>query len=347
MNKKNVIWIDFDNSPHVPFFKPIIRELWKMDYPLLLTARQCFQVSGLVQLHNLNAAVIGKHYGKNKILKAIGTLIRSTQLYSIISRMKPTIAMSHGSRSQLILAKTLGIRSIEFDDYEFAQELPYIRPDWVFRPEVLPNSHPHIPKNHVIKYPGIKEDIYVPDFKPDPSILRTLGLGEEIIVTIRPPATEAHYYKVESGHLFQSVMAFLTQEPDTRLVLLPRSKKQETQLKSEWNREIDRGKVIIPEKVVDGLNLIFHSDLVISGGGTMNREAAALGVPVYTIFRGRIGAVDRYLSKAGRLTIIENVTDIRSKIIISRRDKTFIEEVTNGCVLNSVLAALIEIIDLQ
>jgi predicted glycosyltransferase len=77
----------------------------------------------------------------------------------------------------------------------------------------------------------------------------------------------------------------------------------------------------MPDKVLNGLDLIWHSDLVISGGGTMNREAAAMGVPVYSIFRGKLGAVDRYLSETGRLSLIQSRADVSAKIKVAKRQQ--------------------------
>jgi predicted glycosyltransferase len=144
-----------------------------------------------------------------------------------------------------------------------------------------------------------------------------------LLVTIRPPATEAHYHNPESELLFEATIDFLGQHENTRMVILPRNEvKQTAWVKSNWSTLCESRKIIIPEHVVDGLNLIWHSDLVISGGGTMNREAAALGVPVYSIFRGKIGAVDRYLSNNGRLVLLTSVEDVRTKILLNKRSRS-------------------------
>jgi predicted glycosyltransferase len=194
----------------------------------------------------------------------------------------------------------------------------------VIVPELISNSAVKGFKRAVFNYPGIKEDVYVPDFKPDASILKEFGINEiELLVTIRPPATEAHYHNPESELLFEATIDFLGQHENTRMVILPRNEvKQTAWVKSNWSTLCESRKIIIPEHVVDGLNLIWHSDLVISGGGTMNREAAALGVPVYSIFRGKIGAVDRYLSNNGRLVLLTSVEDVRTKILLNKRSRS-------------------------
>jgi len=147
-----------------------------------------------------------------------------------------------------------------------------------------------------------------------------LGLTEDnIVVSLRPPATEAHYHRPESDELFAVVLNYLGSQPNVKVVLLPRNHRQEAEVRQKWPELVAQRRVIIPEHVVDGLNLIWFSDFVVSGGGTMNREAAALGVPVYSIFRGKTGAVDRYLSEQGRMTLIESPQDVPSKIKLIHR----------------------------
>ncbi len=288
------IWIDLENSPHVPFFAPIIEELEKCSYATVLTARDCFQVRELADLFHLNYRLVGRHSGKSKVLKVAGLCLRALQLIPMILKEKPDLAVSHCSRAQLVVSACLGIPCVQMGDYEFASGWSFIRPTWQMCPEVISNAAIPFDANRIRKYPGIKEDVYVPRFVPEPGIRRQLGLREEdLVVTIRPPANEAHYHNPESDDLLEAAVEFLSKKPDVKLVALPRNKRQETRLRKQWPDLFSSGTMRVPEQVVDGLNLIWHSDFVISGGGTMNREAAALGVPVYSIFRGKIGAVDR------------------------------------------------------
>ena len=324
----NIVWIDLDNTPHVPFFKPIIEELEKRGHEVFITARDCFQVCGLADLMEVSYQRIGKHYGKNKVMKVAGTVLRSLELYPLISRTRPCLALSHGSRSQIILSKLLGIESVLIMDYEHAQSLIAIHPSWTMMPDVIVENSKKISYPNVIAYPGIKEDVYAPDFKPDPSILDELGVAEsELLVTIRPPATEAHYHNPASEGLFAAAINLLGTKENVRMLLLPRNERQAAFIRTEWPDLRESGKLIIPDHVVGGLNLIWYSDLVISGGGTMNREAAALGVPVYSIFRGKIGAVDRYLSEQGRLVLLETPHDVETKILLAKRPK---QRTSNG-----------------
>lgn len=313
-NKKK-IWVDLENSPHVPFFKPIIEELEKRGYSITVTARDCFQVCALADLHNLPYQRVGRHYGKNKIMKGFGLLFRAVQMAPLLMKARPELAISHGSRSQVILARILRIPSVMIIDYEHTKGVPFLHADLVIVPELLPDNN--IPS--IRKYPGIKEDVYVPAFEPQPGILQELGIAEnEIVIAMRPPATEAHYFRPQSEELFEASVDWIASHPNTRIVMLPRNERQTSFIMGKWPELLSAGRIIIPVKVVDGLNLIWHSDLVISGGGTMNREAAALGAPVYSIFRGEIGAVDRYLAQSGRLTLIENAKELATKIVLGK-----------------------------
>jgi predicted glycosyltransferase len=342
------IWIDLDNSPHVPFFLPIIQGLEKEGFEVFLTARDSYQVCELIRLHQLSCRVIGRHYGKIRILKMLGTALRALQLMRLVMRETPDLAVSHTSRAQILVASILGIPSVAMTDYEFATGVGFIHPDWSFVPEMIPSERISQKPGHLLRYPGLKEDVYVPQFKSDPSVRGFLGIAsDELLVTVRPPATEAHYHNPESEQLFDETVRFLLQQPRVRVLMLPRNEAQAHILRSLWAAGIEQGRILIPEQAIDGLNLIWNSDLVISGGGTMNREAAALGVPVYSIFRGRIGAVDQFLALAGRLTLIEKVEDIRSKIILERRTAAQRASGNTSAALRCIVEAIISITEHQ
>lgn len=342
------IWIDLDNSPHVPLFVPIINELERDGHSIVLTVRDTFQVVGLADRYKLTYRKVGRHYGANKFMKVIGTVWRSVQLATHMLKERPDVSISHGSRSLILLSSVLGIPTILLFDYEFSTSLPFIRPILGIAPEVIEISS--LEKKFlggVRLYSGIKEDVYVPQFQPDPSILSQLGVRDsEILITIRPPASEAHYHNPESDKLFVKVVEFLGSHSNLKMVILPRNEKaQKDLILKTWPQWCNEKKIIIPGQVLDGLNLIWHSDFVISGGGTMNREAAALGVPVYSIFRGTIGAVDRYLQEKGRLTLIETECDVENKLLVTKRGKSQTEKFGDRQVLNQIMGAIGEIVD--
>ena len=342
--KNKTIWIDLDNSPHVPFFKPIIGKLKQKGFSIVLTARDCAQTCGLADRNGFQYERIGRHFGKSKLLKIFGLLIRALQLIPFVIKTKPVLALSHGSRSQVLLASVLGIPSAVIMDYEFAHLL--VKPTWMIHPEIIPDKNFKFDSRRIFKYPGIKEDVYVPSFLPDYSILGELGLnGKELVIAIRPPATEAHYHNAESEVLFNAVIDRFGGMDDVRMILLPRNKAQEIGIRCKWAEQVSKGRIIIPEHVIDGLNLMWCSDIVISGGGTMNREAAALGVPVYSIFRGKIGAVDKYLSEHGKLVLLESVRDVREKITLVKRAPSSEIRTEQNNTLNSIVNTLTSLVN--
>jgi len=342
---KKRVWIDIDNSPHVPFFMPIVDELEKQGIELTLTARNMYQVCELLDFFKLPCKVIGGHWGKNKLLKILCNCVRVLQLLPEIRKAKPDLAISHGSRAQLLASKILGIPTIMLHDYEFSTKTGFLEADWVLMPDVIPDGLMSKKSERVLRYPGLKEDVYIPRFRPDPSIFSQLNISpDNLIVTVRPPATEAHYHNPESEALFAETMRLLASDPNVRAITLPRNTRQGQQLQAEWGDLIASGCMVIPKSPVDGLNLLWFSDLVVSGGGTMNREAAALGVPVYSIFRGKIGAVDRYLTEQGRLTLVETPAEVRSKIKLVRWNRPSKPENRNipalQCIVSNILSAL-------
>jgi predicted glycosyltransferase len=232
-------------------------------------------------------------------------------------------------------------------DYEHTQSLPFIKPVMGITPEYI--NHPELAMKFTLglkHYRGLKEDVYVASYKPDPSIVNLLGIRrDEIVATIRPPATEAHYHNPESEKLFVEVVEHLGKRANLRMIILPRNEKtQRDFILEKWPRWCAEKKIIIPDHAVNGLDLIWHSDLVVSGGGTMNREAAALGVPVYSIFRGKIGAVDRYLSENGRLTLLETVKDVQTKILLNKRIRSDTFDNSNRNALGDIVELIEQIL---
>jgi len=342
--KRQKIWIDLDNSPHVPLFKPIIDELGQRGYDCMVTARDCFQVAGLTALHDVKCTTIGKHYGKHTLLKLFGLVYRGMQLAPAAMKDRPVLALSHGSRSQHLASLLMGIPTIIMNDYEHVKLLPFSSDTWILTPEYIQSWSDKIDPSHVSKYPGLKEDVYVPNFHPDPSLLKELGLSaDHLIITVRPPATEAHYHNPEADRLFEEVMEYFGAMENTAMVILPRNEHQADAIRAKWPNLIETRRAVILDHVVDGLNLIWFSDLVISGGGTMNREAAALGVPVYSIFKGAKGGVDKYLAEQGRLVFLDTAADVHTKVDKVRRDKSHNSVPRSKVVLNRIVDEIVRI----
>lgn len=339
---KNVIWIDLDNSPHVLFFKPIIEALNSRGYKVYTTARDAFQVKELVKNLNVPARLVGRHHGKNKLLKVIGLFLRAVQLMPALMKEKPDLAVSHGSRAQMISSRLLRIKTIVMLDYEFVKFIPFFLPDYVILPEAVSAERFLKRSIKVLHYPHIKENVYLPFFTPNAQIATDLSLqdDEKIIITLREPATEAHYFVQESEEIFEAVIDYLLSYPHILTVILPRNAKRQLFIKNRWREALAQKKILVLEHAVDALSLMWYSDLVISGGGTMNREAATMGVPVYSIFQGKTGAVDHYLSETGRLTIIRNKEDIKNKIGIQKRLKKQYLSENRSASLDSIITSI-------
>ena len=348
------VWIDLENSPHIPFFRPIIKELEGRGCEVVLTARDCFQVCELADMAGLQYRTIGRHYGKHRLAKIAGLGIRVLQMTPFALKEKPAISVSHGSRSLSVVSSLLGIPSITIADYEYADHrlttwIGSVRKKWMMTPDVIPSDiflKHGLPKDHLLHYPGIKEDVYTPFFEPDPTLKEKLGLEpNNIVVTIRPPATEAHYHNPESEKLLLGVFELLGTHPAVKTVLLPRTPKQESELRQARPDLFDSGRIIVPKHAVDGLDLIWYSDLVISGGGTMNREAAALGIPVYSLFRGTMGAVDKHLAETGRLVLLESERDVREKLKLVPRARSAGPRPTQRKTLEAVVNHIVAILE--
>lgn len=319
MNKN--IWIDLDNSPHVPLFIPIIRELEGRGCSVTITARDFAQTVNLLKNTDLVYTVVGRHYGKNKFKKLLGLFIRALQLARFVNGKKIDLALNHGSRSQVLACKLLGIQVLVGADYEHTESYIFSRLSskmWI--PEGISVQGLRdfgVSEKKLIRYNGYKEELYLQYFRPDTSFKARYGIPEnKILVTLRPPATQANYHNEESEQTLSELIKLLTSDPSVHTICTPRTEDQKKSLKSHQSANFH-----VLEGVIDGLNLVYHSDIVISGGGTMNREAALLGTPVYSIFAGKLGSLDACMEKTGMITFIRNSSDI-AKIRLCKKENS-------------------------
>jgi predicted glycosyltransferase len=244
--------------------------------------------------------------------KVYGTLHRALQLYAYIRDQKIDFALSHGSRAQVIASRLLGISSYAFFDYDHSDtKLFHILCANVFVPEVTINSFRNIKrvrKDFFIPYPGIKEEVYLEDWPLDSSILTSLGLDDsQIIAVLRTPASLAHYQNSKSDELFDLALNRLLQHPELCLIILPRYEFQRIDLFKKYG---SNRRVVIPKHAIDAISLMASADIVVSGGGTMNRESAVLGTPTYSVFAGPAGTIDSLLENEERLVIIRRPNDV-------------------------------------
>lgn len=309
------VWIDLTNSPHVVFFRPILRRLDEAGIESVVTARDFAQTLGLLERFGIAHTVIGRHGGASLQGKGLGLLRRSSALLRFGRGRGLSQAVSHGSNDLAVAARLLRLHSTVLHDYEGAAGMHKINfrlADKVMLPEVIPFESLAVlglDRRRYRSYAGLKEQVALADFAPDAGVLEELHLDpERPIVVLRPPATMSLYHRGLENTLFDDVLARLT-DGDTQVVLLPRTPEQAASFAGA------RG-VVIPARPVDGPSLVWLADAVISAGGTMNREAAVLGVPTWTTFAGELGAVDRWLVEQGRMKVLERANDL---VIVKRQ----------------------------
>lgn len=321
------IWIDLDNAPHVPFFAPLIHEFQRQGHRTWVTVRDYGYTRNLMDRRSLHYDLLGRHPGKNRLMKVVGLMLRAGALVRYARGKKIDVAVSHGSRALVIACAILRVPCVTMYDYEFVFTQIFNRfstkvmlPE-TFTDDVLASLSLH--GDRVVRYPGLKEEIYLGDFSPDPSILERVGVDkDQIIATIRPPATSAHYHNPLSEKIMQAFMDRISAEGNVVGLVLPRTANQAEAVRKTL-RNPDSFRILT--RPVNGLNLIAHSDLVVGGGGTMNREAALLNVPVYSVFTGKVGIVDRSLVEEGKLILVRSVDDV-SRVEFKKRHGSDHEE---------------------
>lgn len=311
------IWIDLANSPHVPFFRPLIADFRAGGHEVSVTARQFAQTVELAQRAALDPVVIGKHGGGGISGKAQEIVGRAWSLARWARGKKFDLAVSHNSYAQILAARVLRIPSATLMDYEHqpANHLAFRLARRVIVPAAFPDAQLRrfgANPARVRCYDGIKEDVYLADFEPDANFvteLQSYGIsGDEVLIVARPPAREALYHRFDNTLFDELINLFLSKE-QVKIIMLPRTGAQRAACKERWKAE---SKIVIPREAFDGANLIAAADLVISAGGTMNREAAAIGTPAATVYAGEWAAVDEMLVREGRLQRIVSREDFKT-----------------------------------
>lgn len=335
--KTPAIWIDLDNSPHVPLLAPIVNHYRSRGTTVLLTARDHAQTLELLDLSGLGGTftVVGRHYGKGKLNKIRGLLVRAVQLRDHVKNTagnnQVAVALSHGSRSMVLAARWLGIPVLTMYDYEFTETTIFNRfSERVLVPAEISGAvldEIGLPEAKRAGYAGIKEELYLRGFSPT-SGFRQRFLAEQgisggdhaILAVLRPPATTANYHSTASEDILKAILSRLLASPGVFTVIVPRTPEQAREI-GDIAVTMSEGakRFSILDRAVDGLELAFASDLLISGGGTMNREAALLGVPVYSIFAGRQGSLDAAMEAEGKIKFIRTPADV-ADIVLAKRE---------------------------
>ena len=312
------IWIDLANSPHVPFFHALIPEFTARGHQVEITARDFAQTVELAMKAGMMPHVIGRHGGATFRGKAGNLVGRAASLRRWARDRGFDLAVSHNSYAHIAAAAALGIKTVTLMDYEHqpANHLAFRLASKVIVPRAFPANELRkygASMRKVHRYEGIKEDVYFADFTPDPNFPNTLGqLGidsEDVLIVARPPAREALYHRFEN-ELFDELISSLCSRHRVKIILIPRSEAQRASFEQSQLPNL-----IMPTEVLDGANLIASADLVVSAGGTMNREAAALGVPAVSVYAGQWAAIDEGLVREGRLRRISSREEIDGLIV--------------------------------
>ena len=297
------VWVDLTNSPHVLVMRPLIEAMRADGHDVEVTARDFAQTLELCQRFGIEHSAVGRHRGGRVASKAIGLASRSLALVRWARGRRFDVAMGHGSNDVSVAAKLLRVPSATSFDYEWATAQHQVNCR-LARSVVVPEAIPperlerYGARGKIHAYPGLKEEYYLADFEPDPAVLGELGLDRgRPLVVVRTPPEVSLYHRFENP-LFGKVLDRLR---GTQTVVLPRTPAQRAEL----------GDFIVPEHAIDAQSLVAYADLVISAGGTMNREAVALGTPVFTTFEGKLGAVDEALLREGRLRKLDDPGQIQ------------------------------------
>jgi predicted glycosyltransferase len=296
------VWVDFTASAHPLVFRPLVERLRAQGHEVEITARDYAQTLQLIRSHGMEATVIGHHGGRSSTGKARQMRARLKALRRWARDRDFDLALAHGSHELTMTARALRVPSATTFDYEWAwlqhqlgcrAATRVVVPDSI-PPDRLARYGARPPK--LQQYPGLKEEYYLSDFEPDESVLRDWRIDpERILVVLRPPPDVSLYHR-HSNPLFPQTLEHVGRLDDVHAFVIPRTDEQR-----DFVRSLELPRVIVPDEAVDAQSLIALADLVVSAGGTMNREAAALGVPVYTTYGGRLGGVDEQLIRENRL----------------------------------------------
>ncbi len=304
------IWVDIANPPQVLFMQPLIREMQKRNHSVTVTTRHHSEAVELADQYGLQHKAIGAHGGSSLIGKEIAIVIRALKLAQYLANKKISLAVSGSSYSQALAAKLLGIPFVTLVDYEGNPGLNIVcrTAQKILTPCFFANQNLYrygASADKILHYNGLKENIYLDLFVPDPLFLEKNDIPpEKCLITMRPESDVSAYHQFENP-LFDEALEYIAGQNDTLIVLLPRHARQK-----ERYQALGLANVIIPSHALNGPDLIYYSDLVAGAGGTMNREAVVLGSRVYSLFMGELGSVDQYLIESGKMHWIGNRSQI-------------------------------------
>jgi predicted glycosyltransferase len=338
------VWIDLANSPHPLLFAPVARLLEAKGHEVFVTVRDNAQTAELARGRWPSSTLIGRESPANAAAKAATLTRRAFELALWARRRRPDVAVSHNSYAQIMAAHVLGVPVVTASDFEHqpANHLAFRLATCILMPEALRRtnvSQQGATSGKSVFYPGLKEELYLGDFEPDAEILSKLDVersGDELVVVTRTPPTRAIYHRFPNPLFIETLLA-LDREPNARIVILTRHAEQREALTS-----LDLRNGFVPAAAVDSRSLMYAADLVIGAGGTMTREAALLGIPTLSVFRGSRPAVDRWLEEQGLLRVIRDAADVGALAPRATEPRALSDLRQRGAQLSEIFVSAIE-----
>jgi len=331
-----LVWVDCTAAAHPLVLRPLIERFEARGDEVFLTTREYGQTLGILDRIGIPYTTVGSHGGASALGKGRALAGRSAQLARLVWQRRPQLALAHGSVDLAVVSSLYLIPSAQMQDYEFAgwqRQIAFRAARKVLMPDSIPLERLRkigAKERKLIRYPGLKEEYYLADFSPDAGILDELGLDrEKVLVVVRPPPETSEYHA--RNDVYGEAIRHLAAADSVQAVVIPRTERQAHEVRTMAN-------LIVPERAIDAQSLIAYADLVVSAGGTMNREAVALGTPVFTTFAGRMGGVDEDLIAAGRLRVLTDPAELplrkrESPIgVLNPRDPGLLVEAVLGAV---------------
>jgi predicted glycosyltransferase len=306
------VWADLTNTAHVLVLRPLVERLEADGHDVTLTARPLSHTVELLEDWGHPHTVLGYHGGVSRLGKARAALARAPQLLRFARGRRFDCALAHGSTDLPPACRALRIPNTTMFDYEWAALQHHANcrlANRVLVPDAIPAERlarygARPPK--LVRYPGLKEEYYLADFVPDPTVLEELEpLEDAVLCVVRTAPSYALYLGGSENELLPGLLRRLSTDERTQTVVLARTPGQRQAI-----RTLGLERVHVPERSVDGRSLVAFADLLVSAGGTMNREAAVLGTPVWSIFEGQLGAVDERLAQEGRLRFLADPAEL-------------------------------------
>lgn len=312
------VWVDCTAAAHPLVLRPLIERLQARGDEVFVTAREYGQTLGILDRLGIPYTAVGAHGGASRLRKGAAVAGRSARLARFVWGRRPQLAIAHGSVDLAVVSALFRIPSAQMQDYEFAglqRQVAFRIAKRVLVPDSIPVGRMQkigAGKKKLVRYPGLKEEYYLADFEPDAAVLDELGLDrEKVLVVVRPPPETSEYHA--RNDLYEATIRRLAGAGEAQAVVVPRTEAQGAAV-----RAMGASNLVVPERAIDAQSLIAFADLVVSAGGTMNREAVALGTPVFTTFTGRMGGVDEALIAEGRLRVLSDPAELE----LRKRDST-------------------------